>query len=85
MTPQQVNHIEKYGRVRGVQTGELLVEQGDVAPPFYVIIEGELEILRPFGTHETLVTVHRSGQFTGEVNMLSGRRSLGTGTCYQAR
>lgn len=76
MTRQQVNHIEKYGRVREVHTGEILVEQGDVAPPFYVIIAGELEILRPFGTHETLVTVHRSGQFTGEVNMLSGRRSL---------
>ena len=76
LTRQQVNHIEKYGRVREVHTGEVLVEQGDVAPPFYVIIAGELEILRPFGTHETLVTVHRSGQFTGEVNMLSGRRSL---------
>ena len=62
--------------MREVQTGELLVEQGDVAPHFYIIIAGELEILRPFGTHETLVTVHRSGQFTGEVNMLSGRRSL---------
>jgi len=62
--------------LREVQTGELLVEQGDVAPHFYIIVAGELEILRPFGTHETLVTVHRSGQFTGEVNMLSGRRSL---------
>ncbi|MGV8107738.1 MAG: FAD-dependent oxidoreductase [Nitrososphaerota archaeon] len=76
LTPEQINHIEKYGRVREVRTGELLVEQGDVAPHFYVIIAGELEILRPFGTHETLVTVHSPGQFTGEVNMLSGRRSL---------
>ena len=30
----------------------------------------------PFGTVETLVTVHRSGQFTGEVGTLSGRRTM---------
>jgi hypothetical protein len=28
------------------------------------------------GAYETLVTVHGSGEFTGEVNVLSGRRSL---------
>lgn len=30
----------------------------------------------PHDSYETLVTVHDSGQFTGEVNTLSGRRSL---------
>ena len=32
--------------------------------------------MRPFGDQETLVTVHGTGQFTGEVNTLSGRRSF---------
>ena len=41
-----------------------------------MVITGEIEIVRPFGSHETLVTVHGSGEFTGEVNMLSGRQSL---------
>ena len=40
-----------------------------------MVITGELEIVRPLGP-ETLVTVHGSGQFTGEVNTLSGRRSF---------
>jgi len=44
--------------------------------PFYVVITGEVEIVRPFGAHETLITIHGNGQFTGDVNMLSGRRSL---------
>ena len=51
-------------------------EQGDTSVPFFVVITGELEIVRPYGSYETLVTVHDSGQFTGEVNTLSGRRSL---------
>lgn len=72
----QISNIERYGRLCEVQTGELLVQQGDVAPPFYVIISGELEIIRPFGSKETLVPVLGPGQFTGEVNTLSGRRSM---------
>jgi len=76
LTPRQINRIEAYGHIRAVHTGELLVEQGDINVPFFVVITGELEIVRPFGAQETLVTVHGPGQFTGEVNTLSGRRSI---------
>ena len=54
----------------------MLVEQGDSAVPFFVVISGELEVLRPSGADETVVTVHAPGQFTGEVSTLSGRRAL---------
>lgn len=54
----------------------MLYEQGDSAAPFFVVVTGELEVVRPSGTIETLVTVHRSGQFSGEVGTLSGRRTL---------
>jgi len=76
LTQRQINRIEAYGHTRVVQSGELLVEQGDINVPFFVVITGELEIVRPFGAQETLVTVHGPGQFTGEVNTLSGRRSI---------
>ncbi|HEY9385474.1 MAG TPA: FAD-dependent oxidoreductase, partial [Nitrososphaeraceae archaeon] len=76
LTPAQIGRIEAHGHIRAVQRGELLVEQGDTSVPFFVVITGELEIVRPFGAHETLVTVHGSRQFTGEVNTLSGRRSF---------
>src|SRR6185437_2742161 len=48
----------------------------DTSVPFFVVKTGEVEIVRPFGTNETLITIHSDGEFTGEVNMLSGRRSL---------
>ena len=76
LTPDQISRIEAHGHIRAVQSGEVLVEQGDTSVPFFVVITGELEIVRPFGSHETLVTVHSSGQFTGEVNTLSGRKSF---------
>ena len=76
LTPAQISRIAAYGHVRSVQSGEVLMEQGDTSIPFFVVTIGEVEIVRPFGTHETLITVHGPGEFTGEVNMLSGRRSL---------
>src|SRR6476619_85004 len=76
LTPAQIKRIEAHGHIRAVQSGELLVEQGNINIPFFVVITGELEIVRPFGAQETLVTVHGPGQFTGEVNTLSGRRSI---------
>src|SRR5215510_7135128 len=76
LTQAQISRIAAHGLVRSVQSGEVLIEQGATSVPFFVVIAGEVEIVRPFGVHETLVTVHGSGEFTGEVNMLSGRRSL---------
>ena len=49
---------------------------GDHVVPFFVVTAGRVEIVRPSGAAETLVAVHGPGQFTGEVNMLSGRRAL---------
>lgn len=44
--------------------------------PFFVLLSGEVETVRPSGTGETLITFVRPREFTGEVNMLSGRRSM---------
>lgn len=54
----------------------MLYEQGDSAAPFFIVVSGELEVVHPPGTVETLVTVHRPGRFTDEVGTLSGRRTL---------
>ena len=62
--------------MRTTERGEVLCEQGDSAAPFFVVVSGELKVVRPSGAVETLVTIHRSGQFTGEVGMLSGRRIM---------
>jgi thioredoxin reductase (NADPH) len=76
LTPAQINRIAVHGHMRAIQPGEVLVEQGDSVVPFFVVVSGELEIVRPSCAGETLVTIHGPGQFTGEVNMLSGRRTL---------
>src|SRR5262249_13544509 len=76
LTPAQIRRVADHGRTRSVRSGEVLVEQGDNDIPIFVVVSGELETVRPFGAHETPITTVPPGQFTGEVNTLSGRRAL---------
>ena len=76
LTQAQIDRVALYGRTRSVKRGDILIEQGDSPMPFFVVISGEIEIVSPFGTNETLITIHGNGQFTGDVNMISGRRSI---------
>jgi thioredoxin reductase (NADPH) len=76
LTPEQIQRIAAHGLARAVREGEILVEQGDRAIPFFVVLSGELEAVRPTCATETLITVVGARQFTGEVNTLSGRRAM---------
>src|SRR6476646_8150609 len=76
LTPAQIIRIAAHGHVRSVQSGEVLIEQGDTSTPLFAITSGEVEIVRPLRGQETLITVHGPGEFTGDVTTLSGRRSF---------
>lgn len=77
LTPAQIERMAAHGRVRPVHQGEVLVEAGDRIVPFFVVTRGRVEVVRPTGDTETPITIHEPGQFSGEANMLSGRRSIG--------
>jgi hypothetical protein len=47
LTPAQLNRIAVHGHMRAIQPAEVLVEQGDSTVPFFVVVSGEIEIVRP--------------------------------------
>ena len=75
LTDAQIERIASVGRKRKVAKGEMLIKQGDVAP-FFVVTSGRLDIIQPTEQGELTIVQHEPGQFTGELNMLTGRRSL---------
>jgi thioredoxin reductase (NADPH) len=76
LTPAQIARIAAHGRRRPIQRGEVLFEAGTEVIPFFVVVKGRIEILRPTGAGEALVAAHGPGQFSGEIQTLSGRRAL---------
>src|SRR5216684_1375980 len=76
LTDAQVTRIAAHGRRRSVARGDVLVDVGDKVVPFFVLVSGEIQVLRPSDGTETLIVTHRPGQFSGEGNMITGRRAL---------
>src|ERR1700739_2562806 len=72
----QMQRLVAHGDARSVSAGEVLVEPGAREAPVFVVVSGELEAVRPSFGQETLIRVFGPGQFTGEINTLSGRRAI---------
>jgi thioredoxin reductase (NADPH) len=79
LTPAQIERVAALGRRTRVPAGEVLFEAGEQNTRFFVVVSGAIEIVQPTGVVEKPITVHGPGQFTGEINMLSARRSLARG------
>jgi thioredoxin reductase (NADPH) len=84
LTPAQIGRISAVGERRSVRSGEVLFELGEQNTRFFVVIEGAVEIVRPVDGREEQITVHGPGEFTGEINMLSARRTLVRGRALGA-
>lgn len=76
LTEPQLARVAAHGTRRTVGRGEVLFDQGGPSPDFYVVLSGSVEIVQPGEGRELAITVHGPGEFSGEANMLTGRRSL---------
>src|SRR6266508_128671 len=53
-------------------SGALLFREGDYGEHFYIVLEGELEIIKAMGTaSELMLDARGSGEFVGEMSMLN--------------
>src|SRR2546425_13076197 len=68
--------IATRGRRRPIAREEVLVEVGDNNVPFFVVVTGEVHGLRPTGATEILIVASGPGYFSGEANMITGRRAI---------
>ena len=73
LTDAQVARIAARGTRRQTAAGELLVEAGAHAVPFFVVVTGELQVSDAAGAQ---IVRHRAGQFSGEVSMITGRPAV---------
>lgn len=72
----QIARLVPFGHYRSLRDNEILYDEGEVRRGFCVLIEGHLEIESKTQQWETVLRTHGPGEFTGELDMLTGRRSL---------
>ena len=73
LTPAQIERIAPLGSERRFEAGEILFEAGGMNRPLMVVLEGEIEIL---SERDTVVTVHRPGNFSGDVDVIAGHPAV---------
>jgi thioredoxin reductase (NADPH) len=83
LTNAQIDRVKPYGQIRSVNAGEILFDAGDKSVPFFVLLSGSMEIVQPDCNKEIAVAKHDAREFTGEMTMISGRRSLVRGRVTQ--
>src|SRR3954471_2225696 len=84
LRPELIDRIRSSGTVRPVNPGDILFEPEDKAVGFFVLLSGEMEIVQPDGAGERMIATHGPGEFTGEMTMISGQRSLVRGRVTEA-
>jgi thioredoxin reductase (NADPH) len=84
LTAAQIDRIRPSGTPRRVAPGDILFEPDDITVPFFVLLSGAMEIVQPELGGERPVATHGPGEFTGEMTMISGQRSLVRGRVTEA-
>ena len=76
LTDDQMERLRSFGVCGHAVAGDVIFDRGDEAHGVFVVISGSLEIVSVSETGESVLAIVDRGAFTGEVNQLSGRRSL---------
>ncbi len=73
--PDVLDELSEFGERRKLVAEDVLYRAGDATSNFYVLIEGEIEVVRDDDSQQ-LVVVYGAGQFIGELGLLTGQRTL---------
>jgi thioredoxin reductase (NADPH) len=76
LSEPQLAELASFGTEREVASGEVLYRAGDEGYDFFVVLEGEVEIVRRDPTGDVVVAAHGAGRFVGELNLLTGQRAF---------
>jgi thioredoxin reductase (NADPH) len=76
LSAAEIERIRVFAQPKMVTAGQILYQPGDETPPVFVVLSGSIRILALAGGEEQLVTSYSVGQFSGELLMISGRKSI---------
>jgi thioredoxin reductase (NADPH) len=76
LSEAQIARLATLGSRRIIAEGEVIFEAGVRRRSLFVVLKGRLEGTIPTGGGENRITIQDAGDFTGEVDLLSGRPGL---------
>lgn len=72
LPPEELLRLATMVRQVSYPTGSILFREGDIGTSFYIVLEGQIAVIKAFGTSEERVLGLRvAGEFIGEMSLLS--------------
>ncbi len=72
----QLSVVAEVGELVQFEPNQFLIKQGQKGFPFFVIKSGSVRIVEMCNDAEALIVNHGPGEFTGDVDMLTGRSAV---------
>jgi thioredoxin reductase (NADPH) len=74
LAPDAIAEVASYAEERPIAAGQILARAGDESYDFAVLLDGEVDIVRPDNEGEVLIAHHGPGAFLGELGLITGQR-----------
>jgi thioredoxin reductase (NADPH) len=71
LTDGQIDVLRSHGQVQQTHDGEVLFQQGELTCDFYVVLEGEVELIEPTLVTPRVIGVRTPREIFGELNLLT--------------
>lgn len=76
LTSAQQARVLAHGKRRTVEHDEIVVELNQLITKVFVVVSGQLHVFHVANGQQHVIAICNPGMFTGELNVLSGRRGL---------
>ncbi len=83
LSASELADMATFGTERATRTGDLLFQAGEASYDLYVVLQGEVQVIRPSGADEIVIAEFGPSSFVGELTLLTGQRRFLTGRVSQ--
>lgn len=74
LSDAEIAELSAFGSERRTQAGEMLFKAGDASYELFVVLEGEVEVVRFDGAEVVVIASFAADRFIGELSLLTGQR-----------
>jgi len=72
LPPNEIKYLAETLQHREFSAGTVFIQEGEVADHFFILLEGQIEIIKALGTaNERVLGVDAAGSFIGEMGLLN--------------
>jgi thioredoxin reductase (NADPH) len=79
LTAGQIEELAEHGETRSLSPGEILFEQGQRDSPFFVILEGAVDVIDRNQEGDRYFTQCQPGTFAADISMFTGEPTIAEG------